>query len=70
MQSLWDTCFGIFFLIECRPTIIMEKYFRRMPEENEEWKLKIASKNDSMKKNKDGKNKNLKKASQSVELKK
>lgn len=41
-----------------------------MPEENEEWKLKIASKNDSMKKNKDGKNKNLKKASQSVELKK
>ena len=70
MQSLWDTCFDIFFLIECRPTIIMEKYFRRMPEENEEWKLKIASKNDSMKKTKDGKDKNLKKASQIVELKK
>ena len=32
-----------------------------MPEENEEWKLKITSKNDSMKKTKDGKDKNLKK---------
>ena len=48
----------------------MEKYFRRMPEENEEWKLKIASKNDSMKKIKNGKDKNLKKAPQNVELKK
>ena len=41
-----------------------------MPEENEEWKLEIASKNDSMKKIKNGKDKNLKKAPQNVELKK
>ena len=38
----------------CRITRIIEKYFKRLPKENEEWKSKSASKNDKMKKTKDG----------------
>ena len=40
----------------CRTTRIIEKYFKRLPKENEEWKSKSVSKNDKMEKTKDGEN--------------
>ena len=48
----------------CRTTRIMEKYFKRLPKENEEWKSKNTSKNDNMEKAKDGEDaKKIKKSS-------
>ena len=49
----------------------MEKYFKRLPKENEGWKSKSSFKNDSMEKTKDGNDtKKLRKAPQNIELKK
>ena len=55
----------------CRTTRIMEKYFKRLPKENEEWKSKSTSKNDNMEKTKDGEDtKKLRKTPQNIQLKK
>ena len=55
----------------CRTAGIMEKYFKRLPKENEGWKSKSSFKNDNMEKTKDGNDtKKLRKAPQNIELKK
>ena len=48
----------------------MEKYFKRLPKENEGWKSKSTSKNDNMKKKMLEIQKKLRKAPQNIELKK
>ena len=49
----------------------MEKYLKRLSNENEGWKSRSTSKNDNTEKRKDGEDtKKLRKAPQNIELKK